>query len=102
MWSRRPPTALPDLARALEDEGRPYEAALGVGTCLVGVATPGDVVRVRALARAHGGHAVVVDAPEELRGDPWGPAPAGLAIMGRLKDAFDPAGVLGPVPAGAG
>ena len=41
-----------------------------------------------------GGHAVIIDAPDELRRDPWGPPPAGLAIMRRLKAAFDPAGVL--------
>jgi glycolate oxidase FAD binding subunit len=95
-----PPTTLPDLARAFEAEGMPYEAALGVGTCLVAVERPEDVARVRALATAARGHAVVTDAPEALRTDPWGPAPAGLSIMRRLKDAFDPAGVLGPIPAG--
>jgi glycolate dehydrogenase FAD-binding subunit len=96
-----PPVALADLVRALEAEGRSYEAALGVGTCLVGVASAAEVARVRALAAAGGGHAVVVAAPPGLEADRWGPAPAGLAIMRRLKAAFDPAGVLGPVPAGA-
>ena len=31
-----PPVALAELVRALEAEARPYEAALGVGTCAVG------------------------------------------------------------------
>jgi hypothetical protein len=53
------------------------------------------------LATAARGHAVVLAAPEGLSADPWGPAPPGLAIMRRLKAAFDPADVLGPVPAGA-
>jgi glycolate oxidase FAD binding subunit len=91
-----PPPALAPLVRALEDGGRAYEAALGVGTCLVAVATAEDVDAVRALARAGEGHAVVVDGPDELRADPWGPPPAGVEIMRRLKRAFDPRGVLAP------
>jgi FAD/FMN-containing dehydrogenase len=46
------------------------------------------------MAITAGGHAVIVDGPDELRDDPWGPPPAGLEIMRRLKAAFDPAGVL--------
>ena len=91
-----PPPALAPLVRALEDGGRAYEAALGVGTCLVAVETAEDVDAVRALARAGEGHAVVVDGPDELRADPWGPPPAGVEIMRRLKRAFDPRGVLAP------
>ena len=37
---------------------------------------------------------MILDAPDALRADPSGPPPAGLAIMRRLKAAFDPAGVL--------
>lgn len=88
------PAAVPELAAALERERRPYEASLGVGTCLVAVEAPDDVAAVRALAAAHGGHAVVIDGPDELRGDAWGPPPAGLEQMRRLKAAFDPAGIL--------
>ena len=96
-----PPTELPDLVRALDAEGRRYEAALGVGTCIVAVETAADVARVRALALAARGHATLLEAARDLGADPWGPPPAGRAIMDRLKTAFDPAGVLGPVPAGA-
>jgi FAD/FMN-containing dehydrogenase len=39
---------------------------------------------------------VVEDAPDELRADPWGPPPPGLTEMRRLRDAFDPAGILNP------
>ncbi len=34
------------------------------------------------------------DAPDALREDPWGPPPPGLHLMRRLRDAFDPAGIL--------
>ncbi len=36
----------------------------------------------------------MVDGPDDLRADPWGPPPPGLELMRRLRDAFDPAGVL--------
>jgi len=90
------PPALPELLRSLEEAGRAYEALAGVGAARVAVATPEDVARVREVAVAAGGHAVVEDAPDELRGDPWGPPPPGLAAMRRLRAAFDPAGILNP------
>jgi FAD/FMN-containing dehydrogenase len=89
-----PPPRLGELAARLEEAGLGYEARMGVGTCLVAVETPDDVGRARALALALGGHAQVVDGPGELRADPWGPDPPGIDLMRRLRDAFDPAGVL--------
>lgn len=89
-----PPPRLGDLAARLEDARLGYEARMGVGTCLVAVETPEDVERARGWALALGGHAQVVDGPDDLRGDPWGPPPPGLELMRRLRDAFDPAGIL--------
>lgn len=89
-----PPQRLGDLAARLEEAGLVYEAWLGVGICRVAVASAGDVGRVRAEALALGGHAVVIDGPEALRADPWGPAPPGVHLMKRLRERFDPAGVL--------
>lgn len=89
-----PPPRLADLARRLEGAGLAYEARLGVGTCLVAVDDAATVARVRAWARELGGHASVLDGPDHLRADPWGPPPPGVALMRRLRDAFDPAGVL--------
>ena len=89
-----PPAALPGLAVALAQRGYPHEAQLGVGTCQVAVADRAQRDEVRALAADAGGHATLADGPDALRDDPWGPAPAGLAIMRRLKTAFDPAGIL--------
>jgi glycolate oxidase FAD binding subunit len=96
------PPDLPALARALEGRGAPYEAQLGVGSCLVGVETAGEVAAVRAMAADLHGHAVVVDGPDDVRADPWGPPPPGLEIMRRVKAAFDPAGILlpGAMPGG--
>lgn len=88
------PPRLGELARALEGLGVDYEARMGVGTAIAAVASEEEVARVRAAAIALGGHAVVSDAPDELRGDPWGPPPPGLHLMKRLRDAFDPAGIL--------
>jgi len=67
---------------------------MGVGTCLVAVRDAAGVARVRDWAIDLGGHASVLDAPDALRADPWGPPPPGVALMRRLRDAFDPAGVL--------
>ena len=50
----------------------------------------------RQLAAEHGGHAQVLDGPDALRADPFGPPPPGLDIMRRLRQAFDPAGILSP------
>jgi glycolate oxidase FAD binding subunit len=89
-----PPPRLADLAARLEVAGLPYEARMGVGTCLVAVGDAAAVVTVRGWAAALGGHASVLDGPDALREDPWGAPPPGLALMRRLREAFDPAGIL--------
>jgi FAD/FMN-containing dehydrogenase len=39
----------------------------------------------------------VLDAPEELSVDRWGPLDPGvLALMGRLRERFDPDGICNP------
>jgi glycolate oxidase FAD binding subunit len=90
------PPRLGNLASRLEEAGLGYEARMGVGTCLVAVDSAEDVARVRGWAIDLGGHAQVLDGPEELRADPFGPEPPGVHIMRRMRDAFDPAGVLNP------
>ncbi|MBI2886575.1 MAG: FAD-binding oxidoreductase [Chloroflexi bacterium] len=56
------------------------------------------VGRVRAAATSLGGSTVVEVCPPALKQalDLWGPAPAAVAIMRRLKEQFDPKGVLNP------
>jgi glycolate oxidase FAD binding subunit len=53
--------------------------------------TVGVVERLRAAAIRAGGHAVVLTAPPAVRAitDMWGPV-AGLTLMRRVKDQFDP------------
>ena len=92
--SRRPPRRPRRLRRCLAAAGIDFQAHLGVGHCTVAIEDRAQLAAVRTLAGVVGGHVVVVDAPDELRDDPWGPPVAGLAIMRRLKAAFDPAGVL--------
>lgn len=89
-----PPPRLGDLARRLEEDGLDYEAQMGVGLCRVAVPSAEAVAAVRSRALALGGHAVVIDGPDALRADPWGPPPPGVHLMRRLRQAFDPAGVL--------
>lgn len=91
-----PPARIRDLAAGLDAEGLAFQALPGVGTCAVAVDAAERVGIVRELALALGGHAAITDAPEELRTDPWGPPPAGLGIMRRLRAGFDPAGILNP------
>jgi glycolate oxidase FAD binding subunit len=90
------PVAVAPVVRELERLGNDYIAEFGVGQCRVAIETAEDLEAVRALAHAHGGHAVVIDAQDDLRADPWGGPPPGLAIMKRIKQAFDPAGILNP------
>jgi glycolate oxidase FAD binding subunit len=50
------------------------------------------------LATAHRGHAVLFAAAEHLKEniDVWGPPPASIGIMQKIKQEFDPGGVLNP------
>jgi glycolate oxidase FAD binding subunit len=94
-----PPRRTADVVRALEAEGRDYLAEMGVGRVTAAAGSAEEVSALRELAVAGGGHAVVADAPDDMRPDAsraWGPAPPGCAIMRRLKEVFDPAGILSP------
>ncbi len=91
-----PPSRVAQLVAQLEDGGFPYVGQFGVGVCEVGVDRVEHVAMLRGWATTLGGHAVVVDAPDEYRADPWGPAPTGVGIMQRMYAAFDPRGVLSP------
>ena len=91
-----PPARIGELVSHIEARGLPYLAEWGVGVCRVGIDAADLVGELRTWAREFGGHAVVADAPAEFRADPWGPPPAAAAIMGRMRRAFDPMGILTP------
>jgi glycolate oxidase FAD binding subunit len=58
----------------------------------------GAIARIRELARKAGGAAVVEHCPLPLkkRIDIWGDPPQGMELMRRVKQKFDPLGILNP------
>lgn len=56
------------------------------------------LARLREGLRAHDGTAVVIAAPDALRAevDHWGPVGNAAGLMRRVKDRFDPQGLLAP------
>lgn len=61
-------------------------------------ATVAAIHRVRELAAATGGTAVVERCPPAVKRniDVWGDTPQGIEIMRRIKEKFDPSGILNP------
>jgi hypothetical protein len=73
--------------------GNAWGALAGVGLAWVGLGWPnGELVRVRDRVRAIGGIAPVVRGPGGLGDSPV----AAPEVQRRLKQAFDPNGVLAP------
>ena len=56
------------------------------------------IQQTRQIAQRYSGTAVVEDCPLRVKGqiDVWGDPPDSLAIMRRIKDKFDPDGILNP------
>jgi glycolate oxidase FAD binding subunit len=89
-----PLSRIPALLAAAGDVAVRGSAGTGVlyaGLSAEPAATAGAVERLRATAIRAGGHAVVLTAPPDVRAitDMWGPV-AGLTLMRRVKDQFDP------------
>jgi len=85
------PTRLPALLRAADELGASLvgRAALGISWLRFAQPSAAAVERLR-----RDWIAVVQDRPAELDVDPWGELdPAMLALMQRVKERFDPAGV---------
>jgi glycolate oxidase FAD binding subunit len=85
-----PLSRVPDLLGA----GVALRGSAGTGVLYADIpvgSAPTVVERLRATAVRAGGHAVVLTAPQPVRElvDLWGPV-AGLALMRRVKDRFDP------------
>ena len=97
-------TGLGDVLAAARDVGADLRGSAGTGVAYA--ALPGDlptdrlaaaVETMRSACARQRGHAVVVDAPAEVKGavDVWGPVP-GVGLMRRVKDQFDPEHRLSP------
>jgi len=95
-----------DLARAAEDTrtaGGPVEILAHAGVGLLYTACGAEdgaaiVTAVGAAASAAGGYAMVEAAPPALKSrlPLWGEAPGGLDLMRRLREQFDPRGIMVP------
>jgi glycolate oxidase FAD binding subunit len=89
------PTELAAVLRATEDAGGTLVGRAALGTCYIEV-EPESAPRLRDMLPPRA-PAVVLDAPEALRADPWGASPGGeLDLMRRIKARFDPAGTCNP------
>ncbi|TQL68960.1 glycolate oxidase FAD binding subunit [Nocardioides albertanoniae] len=95
-------SGLADVVEAAGEHG--LRGSAGVGVAYVAVPADRDITEIQAvLARLrettarHGGSAVVLDAPCEVKEqlDLWGPVPA-IDLMRRVKDEFDPDHRLSP------
>ena len=91
------PTRLPDVIRAAEDAGGSLvgRAVLGLSWLRLPAPTADQVESLRRIVSPS--PCVVLDRPPSLEVDPWGPVdPALLALMRRVREHFDPAGVCSP------
>ncbi len=93
-----------DVLSAAADTGVTVRGSAGAGVAYAALppGTPVDAARtaldrLRGVCTGHGGSAVVVDAPADVKAglDVWGPVPA-LDLMRRVKDQFDPDHRLAP------
>jgi glycolate oxidase FAD binding subunit len=82
---------------ALAGGGAIVRGSAGTGVLYAAARDITEVELLRAGCVRHGGHAVVLTAPEDVRDilDMWGPV-GGLALMRRVKDQFDPARRFAP------
>jgi glycolate oxidase FAD binding subunit len=98
----RASAALATLLRALPGGAGVWYPTLGLGFAGGAPGAPAALASAAGDARgslaALGGTLVVNDAPPEVRArlDAWGPPPAALALMRRLKAQLDPEGRLAP------
>lgn len=94
-WEERPvvvESAVPPSRVGSLEAGNAWGALAGVGILWAGLEGPEDLAALRSSAREAGGIAPVVQGPGGL-GDELPPAPE---VQRRLKEAFDPNGVLAP------
>jgi glycolate oxidase FAD binding subunit len=91
------PTRLPDVIRASADAGGSLvgRAVLGLSWLRLPEPSADQIESLRRIVSPS--PCVVLDRPQSLEVDPWGHVdPAVLALMRRVKEHFDPAGVCSP------
>ena len=79
--------------------GAEWWASPGIGIAHWSVATDASSVReIRSTAEAAGGTLALLAAPDDFTREvgAWGAVPPTLDVQRRLKQAFDPGGVLNP------
>ena len=91
------PTRLPALIRATEDAGGSLVGRAALGLSWVWLPEP-SADQIESLRRIlQPSPCVVLDRPASLDVDPWGPVdPPVVALMRRVREHFDPAGVCSP------
>jgi hypothetical protein len=88
------PSTLAELAARLADVRCTWLAEGGVGTVHVATDEEGELAAARAAAEATGGWLLREAGAPGL--DPFGLTPPNLAVLTRVRDAFDPLGKLNP------
>ncbi|PID53747.1 MAG: hypothetical protein CSA58_00245 [Micrococcales bacterium] len=96
-------SGIPDLIPECTRRRVRIRGSAGVGVFTAAMSAdadaPGTVATLRRLCTELGGSLVVLDAPAQVKNDTdvWGDdAVPGLEVMRRVKNEFDPAGVLSP------
>ena len=88
-----------DVLASAHEVGASVRGSAGAGVLYAAVTQrePEVVQRLREVCARHQGTAVVLDAPAAVKQqvDVWGPIPA-LDLMRRVKERFDPEGLLSP------
>ncbi len=91
------PSRLAALLRAADAAGGRVVGRAALGVSWIRIEEPDEGIVERLRRELAPSPCVVLDRPPELELDPWGPVdPAALALMRRVKRAFDPAGVCNP------
>jgi glycolate oxidase FAD binding subunit len=88
------PGAVASLGARLDDLDCTWLAEAGVGTVHVACSDPATLAAARTAAEREHGWLLREEGAPDL--DPFGRGPANLALLARIKEAFDPAGKLNP------